>query len=388
MDRLEEVLRLSDPVGVLSVYVRARDAATPGSAAIHALEVDLRRVMSRIDSSWAPDARRARTVLETIERRVHDAAARGEARNLVLFAALGADRIVALEPVGEVPTRSTVGPRADVRPLCLALEESRPAGVALVSAEGVRVLEWTPGALAEVWSATLPELEQRDLVGPAHAHPRGLPGTAPEFKAGQQRDLFKARVRLELEQLLASAAAKTAELARERGWHEIVLAGQERLGATFARCLPSGASVEIALAPRIERWRSLGDLALRVAPAIARAREQRTIRLVRKVLEAAGGGGLATVGVRETLAALAEGRVDTLLVVAERPIAGRSSAAGLLAAPGDIPPGGSAAELVDDPMLADAMIARAIDTDTTIVVLPPELAQLLGGEDVAALLRY
>jgi hypothetical protein len=39
-------------------------------------------------------------------------------------------------------------------------------------------------------------------------------------------------------------------------------------------------------------------------------------------------------------------------------------------------------------MLADAMIGRALDTDAAVIVLSPGPAQLLGAEDVAALLRY
>ena len=105
-----------------------------------------------------------------------------------------------------------------------------------------------------------------------------------------------------------------------------------------------------------------------------------------RVLDAVGGRGAT--GLRETLAALAEGRVDTLLVAADRPIVGRSTVSGTLAAPGEVPPGTGAAELVEDTMLADAMIGQALDTGASVVVLSPGPAQLLGDDDVAALLRY
>ena len=247
------------------------------------------------------------------------------------------------------------------------------------------MLEWAPGSLTEVWSEALPELEEPDLVGPAHAHPRGQPGSAPGFRVSQQRDLFETRMRGELEKLLVGAGRKIAELAAEHGWRELALAGDERLTAALARGLPSGAPVEIAPVPRLEQWRSAGELAPLVAPAIAAVRERRETALVRRVLDAVGGRGAT--GLRATLAALAEGRVDTLLVAADHPIVGRSSASGTLAAPGEVPPGTSAAELVDDSMLADAMIGRALDTDAAVVVLSPGPTELLG-DDVAALLRY
>jgi hypothetical protein len=388
MDSVQESLQLADPLGVLSVYLDARDAATPGNTALQALEVELQRLARRIEESWTTDTRPAQAALDQVEQRVRGATLSGEARNLAFFAALGHGTKVELEPVGAVPTRATLGLRADVRPLLAAVEEARPAGVALVSGDGVRVLEWTPRALAEIWSEALPELEEPDLVGPAHAHPRGKPEAAPGSRAASQRDLFERRMRGELERLLVGAGHTIAGLAHTRDWHELALAGDERLTAALARGLPSGAPVEIAPVPHLEQWRSPGELAQLVAPAIRRARDGRRARLVEMVLGEAGNGGRGSLGLRETLAALAEGRVDTLLVASDAPIVGRSSATGALAAPGDVPPGSSAADLVDDPMLADAMIGRALDTGATVVVLPAESTALLGGEYVAALLRY
>jgi hypothetical protein len=385
---VKEALQLADPLGVLTVYLDAREAATPGSTALQSLEVELHRLARQVDASWTVDAAPAHAALDAFEQRVRGATLSGEARSLALFAALGHGKTVELELRGAVPTRATLGPRADVRPLCVSVDEARPAGVALVSAEGVRVLEWTPGALAEVWSDALPELEEPDLVGPARSHPRSRPETGPGFQAGQQRDLYEHRIRSELERLLAGAGGRVAELARARGWHEVALAGDERLTAELARGLPSGAPVEIAPVPRLEQWRSLGELASLVAPAIAGVRERRTVRLVEQVLEQAGPHGRGARGLREVLAALGEARVDTLLVVADAPVAGRSSPDGVLAAPGDTPPGATSADLVDDPMLADAMIARALDTGATIAVLSQAPAQLLEGDPVAALLRY
>ena len=388
MEPVRQALGLVDPLGVLSVYVGAREASTPGSTALRAVEVELDRARRLVETSWTTGAAPARAAISDVERHVRGATLSGEARNLALFAALGNGETLSFEPVGSVPTRATFGPRADVRPLLLALEEARPAGVALVSAEGVRVLEWTPGRLTEVWSEELPELEEPELVGPAQAHPRGAPGAAPGFLVGQQRDLFESRIRSELERLVAGAGRRVAELARERGWRELAVAGDDRFTPALARGLPNDAPVEIAPVVRLEQWRSTGELAQRVAPSIGAVRERRASSLAGTTLVDAEGAGRAARGLRETLGALADARVDTLLVAADRPIAGRSSADGLLAAPGEVPAGTSEAELTDDPMLADAMISRALDTGAAVAVLSPEAARALGDEDVAALLRY
>ncbi len=387
-DHVKDVLQLADSLGVLSVYLSARDAATPGNAALQALEIELGRMARLVHTSWTTDTASAHAALDTIEQRVRGATLSGEARNLAFFAALGQGKTVAVEPVGSVPTRATLGPRADVRPLCVALAEARPAGVALISAAGVRVFEWQPGALAEIWSETFGELEEPDLIGPAHAHPRGLPGTAPGFKVGQQRDLFEQRIRSELERLLVRCAGEIAELARARDWHELALAGDDRLTAALSRGLPRGLPVEIAPVPRLEQWRSPGELAVLLAPAIAAVRERRTSQLVVKVLDEAGGSGHAVRGLQETLAALAEARVGTLLVAAEASITRRPPAEGSLAAPDDVAHGAGAAGHDDDSMPFDAMIAQALDTAASVVVLSPACARLLGDDDVAALLRY
>lgn len=214
---VKQALSLADPLGVLSVYLSARDAATPGNTAVRGLEVELGRIGRLIDTSWTTGAGPAHGALAAIEQHVRGAILSGGARHLALFAALGQGDVQVLEPGGTVPTRATLGPRADVRPLCVALDEAHPAGVALVSADGVRVLEWAPGSLTEIWSEELPELEEPDLVGPAHAHPRGQPGSAPGLKVSQQRDLFETRMRGELEKLLVGAGKRIAELADENG---------------------------------------------------------------------------------------------------------------------------------------------------------------------------
>lgn len=385
---VRDALELEDPLGVLSVYVGAREVSTPGSAALREVEVELSRLRRLVESSWTTDPAPARAALDDAEARVRGATLSGEASNLALFAALGRGERVAFTHVGAVPTRAVFGPRADVRPLVLALEEARHAGVALVSAEGVRLLEWAPGVMTELWEERLPELEGPELVGPAQGHPRGAPGAAPGFLVGQQRDLYESRMRTELERLVLAAGRRAGEEAQERDWRELALAGDDRLTPFLARGIASDVALEIAPVPRLERWRSLGELALGVAPAITAVRARRAEALAERALAEADGAGRGARGLRETLAALDEARVDTLLVAADRPIAGRTSASGRLAAPGDVPPGLSEGDLTEDAMLADAMIARALDTGATVVVLGPDTATPLGEDDVAALLRY
>lgn len=374
-DPVRNALSLTDPLGVLTVYLGARDAALPGNSATHAVLVELDRVNRLVfGPSPATTPSWARAALAVVEEHVRRAARHDEG-DLAIFAALSNGEVQVVHPGATVPTRAVLGPRADVRPLCLALDAAHPEGLAVVSGEGLDLYEWRAGALAEVWSERAPELEEHPLVGPAHAHPRGSPQAAPGFAVAQQRDLFERRMRDELRRFLVDAGHRVAERARRRQWRTLALAGEGRLTSALARGIPSSTSVELALVARLERWRSPGELASLVAPTFEDAAERRAAHLVRRVLE--GRDGRVAVGVRETLAALGEARVETLLVAADTEVSGRS-------APTDVPVEG---EIGDDPMLADAMIERTLAAGGSVVVLPDGPTRLLG-DVVAALLRY
>jgi hypothetical protein len=101
-------------------------------------------------------------------------------------------------------TRVTLAERACVRPLARALEAGRPAGLALVSDEGLRLLEWRLGEVEElrVVPFVKPGEERRELRGPAHAHPKATPHAEPGVRTGQQRDLFERRTEEELGRFL------------------------------------------------------------------------------------------------------------------------------------------------------------------------------------------
>jgi hypothetical protein len=369
LDPVKDALALADAFGVLSVYLGAQDAATPGNAAVHGLLVELGRLHRSVDASRVSDAEQAHAAVAVAERHVRGAILAGETRDLAIFAALGQGEVQVVRPGSRVPTRATVGPRADVRPLCRALDDARPEGVVLVAADGVSLFEWTPGRLTAVWSEAAPELEGPTLLGPAHAHPRGSPQAGPGFEAGLQRDLYVRRMRDELTRFLIDAGRAVAGLGHGHGWRMLAVAGEERLAAALVRGVPSGTPIEVVRIPHLERARSPGRLAILVAPTISAARARREEALVRQALD--GPGERAALGARETLAALTAARVETLLLVPERPL-GRA---------------GGAEPEGDDPMLADALVGRALDTGASVVVLSDAAARLLG-DDVAALLRY
>jgi hypothetical protein len=180
-------------------------------------------------------------------------------------------------------------------------------------------------------------------------------------------------MRDELRRFLVDAGRTIGASSQDRGWRTLALAGEERLVAAFTSGIPAGSRLELARIRHLERWRSHGELAHAVAPTFAVVRERREADLVRKALD----GGGAALGVRESLSALADARVEILLVAAER----------RLVDTGEVAPRVAEGEPAGDPMLADRMIGRALETGASVVVLSDGPARLLG-DDVAALLRY
>ena len=92
------------------------------------------------------------------------------------------------------------------------------AGLLLVSGEGVRLAEWRPGRAEDVLRLDFPPLEQHELRGPAHAHPRTATQAAPGTHSGSQRDLFERREQLHRKEFVRDAAAEVSEIAERRGW--------------------------------------------------------------------------------------------------------------------------------------------------------------------------
>ena len=113
-----------------------------------------------------------------------------------------------------------------------------------------------------------------------------------------------------------------------------------------------------------------------VEPLIEEAWQRRTAALARLASERAKSGGAATLGAQETLGALAEGRVDHLLIDPDHDF---SSAAGMI--PSSI--GGPSN------MLGERAVEVAIATSARVTSVPIDASAALREADgMAALLRY
>lgn len=369
-----EALAWEGPGRVLTLTVDARDAARPASPALHAVERELEAIGRRAASARGSTAR----IAQDLRADVHAAQAHSGGAGFAVFADLETGTVLRIPVDRPLPTRVTVGARADVRPLVRALHEAQPAGVVRATAERVELGEWAPAGVEGIVAFTLPPLETPDLRGPSAAHPRSAPEAAPGSRSSRQHDLHRARIDAARRALAGEAAGRIAAEARERAWPDLVLAGEGEITDALLVALPPEVACLVVRAT-LPDWRSPAELGGEIASALAATRRGRAADLLAETRTTALRGGHAVLGVEATLEALAAGRVRTLLLPVDAPIAGHVASDGSLEA---LRRGGPAPHEVDD-RLADAMIRVALVGGADVA-----LADALEAGEAAALLRW
>lgn len=346
-----DAARIVDPVGVLSAYVSAKDAVTPGSAAAARARNELGSLARNIDALHGRERTQARKQLDRALEQIGTALSADRAANLVLFAGIGTGALLSLTLPRLEETRVTWSRRPDLRPLLAILQEGRPAGCALLAADSVTVAEWAFGMFTQIARSELPPVDAgHRLGGPSRSHPRSAPHTGAGFETGEQRDLFERRVEAYRDSFLADQAGTASAHAAERGWSEIVVAGKEELAHAFVRGLKADLAV-IELRRDLPGWRTAGEVEPILAQAVAAHRAGDARTLLRNVSDAAAAGGQGVVGTDETLRALELGSVRTLIM--PRTATLDTSRDGWLDE-------GSA--------LADAIIAKTLEQGGTVVI--------------------
>lgn len=158
---------------------------------------------------------------------------------------------------------------------------------------------------------------------------------------------------------LAAIVPSIAAAARDRGWCDLVLAGDVQLVRELGAALPDGMP-HVILDPRTLEWRGAAAAADELVPPLLHAREERGRAVLREALDHAAAGGRGAVGERDVLAALAIGRVEHLLV--------------------DCSATGTEADL-------DELVGLAAETDAAVTSLDPLTADGTGTL-AAAILRW
>lgn len=363
-ETLRRVAALHGDAGVLSVYVDARPERKPHQrpgweVALRAGLADARRAFL-VDHPEMAD--RVDAHLETLRESIAALTDPKETgRGRALFSVIGGATIGPVSTQGVFPDEVVLDDVAYVAPLLVAADAARPAGVAVVSAGELWLLEIRDTAADHVAHYAFDDQasEWRDLRGPAG----GGRGTVESVS---QRDLFDERRKRHHERWLGTMATRVAEIAGERGWD-----------ATMVLAEPAVANALIGRAPGmhgvpVRHGLQVGtphEITGQVRSELASIRQRAHAELVTSVVDAALAGGRGAIGWHDVETVLAEGRVHRLLV---DPIRAASSRPSDATAPG-----------------IDHLIATAVRTDAEVVPVTEDAARLLepqGG--LAAVLRW
>lgn len=364
---------------VISVHARTdpRDPANTASTPAWLIELrnGLRAISERLETGDDRDSRLAfRTVRERVEREMAGLAPAERARSVAWFLDLDgeySERFSLQLPLRR--DRIVADSKPFVSPLVDVADRGGPTGVILVGGDLIRLVHIEQAEATEPENSTY-ELtlgDWRPFGGSAGgSSERGILTTSHEER-------YRARVAAQRDRLFVTAATETARRLEALGWERVVLAAEGQVAARFREVLPANLRERVIADADVNL---VGEdpnvIADTVEPLIDAAWSRRARALSALAHDRAKGGGAATLGPEETLSALAEGRVDHLLIDPDFDFS---------SAPETVPSsiGGPA------DMLGERAVEAAIGTGAKVTALPTdESAALHDAGGMASLLRY
>lgn len=358
---IEDARELSDwrpPFGVVSVYLRFEPGDRSG-----AWRTELRNGVERVlgQAAEAEHARRmalratARRLLDRFDGKELRPPPLGEAGFVEVSEDGGRERWWGSPPP---PTAATVtlAEQPAVAPLVELCGGGAGCGVALLSAERVRLLRFEAGALEQLeeWELSITSGDWRERKARSASDPARGQGVS-----SSGHDQYEERLEHNRKRFLSECGRHVGERLRRQGLGEVIAFGpkvdaecfRSGLGSTPLRA-ELGADSDLISTPTPQ-------LIGTVAAAVERLARERDRELVTRAVGGAEGGARGAAGLRETLEALGEGRVEHLAFDAA------------IGAP------------------AEVLVRGALAGGAGVTVVRDGLAELLEpAEGVAALLRY
>ncbi|MCP2621635.1 hypothetical protein NLB33_02065 [Mycolicibacterium smegmatis] len=367
LDTIRELSQRTDRLGVVSLYFNADPTQN-----LQVQAIDLRNRYRLLQRRMEADgSQRYRDVAAALERRrpLIETLITGvtSGRGRIMFIGLDGDWTVHFECMMPVTNRVVLDDGPFIHPLVEVLDEGRPAGVVVISADDARLLEWRLGQLQEISRIAQPF------------------GHAPHERAGQMREQRQARERDGMQRFVTQVTATATDLAEERGWERIVVSGGQRWTE------PAKTRFGPPLRGKVLVDRGLGGLddAALTAAVTARLHRQHKYdeQQLLDYLCDAGGTGDVALGLSEVAAALNAGRVDHLVYDPAVRYVGSVGADGSLYADGEIAPHSHAA--TKDSRFTERLVDRALATGARISPVEGAAGAVLkDAAGVAAVLRW
>ncbi len=364
---------------LISVFARTDPRDPANTSTTPAWQIALRdglgALAERLEENGSREDRLAfRPLRERIEKELLELEPSERARSVAMFFDIAGGEAKRFSLQLPLRRDAVVGDsRPFVSPLVDIADRGSPTGVILATGDMVRLLQIEQSEATEPENSIF-ELELGDW--------RKFGGTAGGSAARgrqviSQRERYEARVDAQRHHLFEAAVSATAAHLQQLGWERIVLVCEREIATQFRQTLPSDLServiAEADLNILTEEPPAIADA---LEPLIEGAWTERTKGLVEAARERTNAGGAATLGAQETFAALAEGRVEHLLLDPEHDF---SAIAGMIRPAIDCPP----------EMIAERAVEQAVATGSRVTVVSDENSSVLadaGG--IAALLRY
>lgn len=378
--RLRELIDAETDGPVLSVFSRTDPRDPANSSETPGWKIALKNGVKEAEAKAEADGARAeamRKLGKAAEQRIEGASADQRGRSVALF--LSEDGSLDYFHTFQIPVRDdmvALDEGAVIWPMVEVIDRGEQTGLVLMSHDRIRLLDWADGH-AEDLEYSVFDLELGDWKeyrGPAPAHP------ARAKQSAHTAESYSERVEEWRSKFARAAAANIADSALDLGMKRLVVAADGDLGRDFVEALPAGtrdlvvANVQTNLIDM-----SAADATEHLEPHLSDAWNEKVNGIAADAIERSRAGGKGAVGPDEVLLALAEGRVEHLLLDPYLEVDGR-----------DLSEGGRQA-LTDsgEASFREAAVEMAIRTDAGVssasVDEVPALSDVGG---IVALLRY
>lgn len=387
---LKNLIGFRDDEGVLSFYVgfTPEQAADPQPTAPIEIRNQVRDLRQRIHEEAPHDRwQKVEQRLDALESDIEsllDPRAHGRGRAMFVAVSDGRTERIALQM--PFKDRVVLHDSAFVRPLVAAHDEGRVAGIIVAHRMGTRILEWGVGEAQELQTRDF-ELTDAQLAdiksGPSGNNPR----MAQEGLVNRER--FEDRIDENRHRFLKSSIHDVIELAKDRGWDRVVVAGTPKIRQEVKAALPTENGFTVLEADAAWETESPSQIADQAWPILRSVHRQRELQLVDRAKEAALSGNSGALGLRNVLKALNQGQVRHLLFQSDLQLEGYTTDEGTLHAEVGGPAAQAGFEMHREPLLVERMIEKVVEMGGRATPCDEEAAGALGEHGgVAALLRW
>jgi peptide subunit release factor 1 (eRF1) len=369
-DLLQDLVKRREPEGILSVYLDIDPATAQREGYEAALLDTLRPLRARPYDTWTAGRLdyEAEAVIEAVR-----AWEEPPGRAVAMFYS-GPGGLALTIPL-PFPVRSVARfeARPVLAPLIAALEEHRRYAVVLFDKARARILTVLLGRVEEETQI------ESDVPG--------------KSAVGGFGGYLQARYDRHRETHLHAHARRTVEhlwaIDRSRPIHTLILAGPPEALAALRAALPRALERIAVVAEGVPMDAITPDVVHRVEAIERAAHDAEDRAFVASLLDAARSHGPAALGWRQTLDAVADGRVHKLAVITGVTRAGVECPQCDYLAVGQLTRCPRCEEpLWEAPDLAEAAVRRALLADSTVHYLTPESGSELMPHEIGALLRY